>query len=125
MICPLQGLPQGSVLSPTLYAIFTSDINIKRNSEAAFYVDDSAFICSGKLSNSIIKRLQDSLNRAEKYFSKWKIKINNDKTQAIIFPFNKSPNRIPSIPLIIHNSTIEIKNSVKYLGVTYDKKTNI
>ena len=63
-------LPEGSVLSPTLYSIYTSDITIKKSNEAAFYADDSALICSGKLSNAIIKRLNDSLICAAKYFSK-------------------------------------------------------
>ena len=33
------GLPQGSVLSPTLYSIYISDITIRRNHEVAFYAD--------------------------------------------------------------------------------------
>ena len=61
------------------------DIVNKRNNEAVFYADDSAFVCSGKLSNAIIKMLKESLSCAEKYFLKWKIKINQENTQAIIF----------------------------------------
>lgn len=116
------GLPQGSVLSPLLYSIYTSDIDIKRNHEAAFYADDSMILCKGKLSNAITKQLSECLKRAEKYFNKWKIKINHEKTQAIIFPFNKSPKRIPNADLQMHGNIIEIKNSIKYLGVIIDSK---
>lgn len=116
------GLPQGSVLSPLLYSIYTSDINIKRIHDAAFYADDSAILCKGKLSNAIIKQLSECLKRAEKYFNKWKIKINHEKTQAIIFPFNKSPKRIPSAELQMQGNNIEIKRSIKYLGVILDSK---
>lgn len=116
------GLPQGSVLSPLLYSIYTSDIDVKKNHDAAFYADDSMIICKGKLSNAIVKQLSDSLKRTVKYFKKWKIKINNEKTQAIIFPFNKSPKRVPSIDLNMDGNIIEIKKSILYLGIILDSK---
>ena len=74
------GLPQGSVLSPTLYAIYASDIVMERYNEAAFYADVSAFVCSARELSAIFKRLKESLSCAEKYFLKWKIKINQEKT---------------------------------------------
>ena len=115
-------LPRGSVLSPLLYSIYTSDIDVKKNHDAAFYADDSMIICKGKLSNAIVKQLSDSLKRTVKYFKKWKIKINNEKTQAIIFPFNNSPKRVPSIDLNMDGNIIEIKKSILYLGIILDSK---
>lgn len=112
------------MLSPILYSIFTSDFAILRNQEAAFYADDSALICSGKVSNAIIKKLECSLNSAQKYFRKWKIKVNHEKTQAIIFPFNNSPKRIPSLHLEIEGVTVNVKDNIKYLGLIIDKKLN-
>lgn len=116
------GLPQVSVLSPTLYSIYISDITIPRNHEMAFYADDSAFICSGKVSNAIVKRMEDSLELALKYFDKWKIKVNNSKTQAIIFPYNRSLKRIPTRHVYSGGVLIPLGDSVKYLGVILDKK---
>lgn len=116
------GLPQGSVLSPILYSLFTSDFKVAKPNNTALYADDTAIITSGKLSNAIIKYMKKSLIHAEKYFSKWKIRLNEDKTQAIIFPFNKSPKRNPTITLSVHGTEIPVQNSVKYLGITLDKK---
>lgn len=116
------GVPQGSVLSPTLYAIYTSDFKTQRNQSAAFYADDTAIIINGKVSNAIVKNMKKALIHTEKYFNKWKIKINQDKTQATIFPFNKSPKRIPRTSLNIQGSEIPLLDSVKYLGVIFDKK---
>lgn len=38
------GVPQGSILSPTLYSLFTSDFKSLKNQSVAFYADDSAMI---------------------------------------------------------------------------------
>lgn len=116
------GVPQGAVLSPTLYSIYVSDFVPRKGTEIALYADDKALIVKGKLSNSIVKRLEKSLHTCTQYYSKWKIKINVNKTQAILFPFNKSRKRIPSIQVHHENHAIVFKDTVKYLGVIVDRK---
>ena len=58
---------------------------------------------------------------AEKYFNKWKIKINQEKTQAIIFLFNKSPKRISLTTFNIQGTLIAMNQNVKYLGIFLNK----
>lgn len=116
------GLPQGSVLSPTLYSIFISDFVKPKSVDIALYADDTCLISSAKSSNVITRRLNKSFIQISKYFYKWKIKINEGKTQAIIFPFNNSAKRIPSERLQFNNTTINYSNQVKYLGVIMDQK---
>lgn len=48
--------------------------------------------------------------------------MNYEKTQAIIFPYNKSYKRNPSRQLKFQNNTIGVKDEVNYLGVILDKK---
>lgn len=116
------GLPQGSILSPTLYSIYTSDFKPPSIVDTAYYADDTALITSSKLTGALLKKMELSLKSCNKYFRKWKIKINNNKTQAIIFPFNKSPKRLPLRQIQFDASEIRIVNKVTYLGVTLDKK---
>ena len=53
------------------------------------------------------------------WFSKWRIKINVDKTQAIVFT-KRRPRDIPQI--IMNNRQIEYADKTKYLGILLDKK---
>ena len=56
----------------------------------------------------------------QKVLLKVKKKINDLKTQAILFPFNKSPKRIPSRRLAMQGTVIPRLDSVKYLEITLD-----
>lgn len=118
------GLPQGSILSPLLYNIFTSDFKPPSEIDVACYADDTALITSSKLTSALLKKMERSLTICNKYFTKWKIQMNCDKTQAIILPYNKSYKRRPNRQLQFQNNTIEVKDEVKYLGVIIDKKLN-
>lgn len=118
------GLAQGTCISPILYALFVADMPITQNTQAALYADDTGIYTSAKGSNTIIKRLNQSLQTLQEYFNKWRIKINAAKTQAIIFPFDNKRKRIPTIPLKNSEHTIELSKSVKYLGITFDTKLN-
>ena len=66
--------------------------------------------------------MKKDLLHAQINFRKWKIKINENKTQAIIFPFNKSTRIIPSIPLPVDGAEIPFLNTIKYLGIGLNKK---
>lgn len=99
-----------------------ADFKPKSGTEIALYADDTAMIVKGKLSNAIVGKLMKNLHTCIKYYNKWKIKINTDKTQAILFPFNKSPKRIQTTQLKNDNVTIPFSESVKYLGIYLDKK---
>lgn len=116
------GLPQGSILSPLLYCIYVSDLKFLNHTHSAGYADDTAIYVSANRTTTICKNLQKSLIKTEKFFDKWKIKINALKTQAIIFPFNGQKIRDPVSQLNLCGSPIAYSNVVNYLGVALDKK---
>lgn len=116
------GLPQGSILSPILYNLYISDFKASNLFDVAYYADDTALIGTSKLTSALLKKMEHSLAVCNKYFSKWKIKINHEKTQTIIFPFNKSPKRIPRRQLNFNGNAIDIQSQVTYLGVIFDHK---
>lgn len=71
---------------------------------------------------TIISRLQNHLNHIENWSKEWKIAINGDKSQAILFNINnKGRTKINETNLQIDNMKIPWSNDVKYLGITLDK----
>jgi hypothetical protein len=118
------GVPQGAVLSPTLYSIYIADYKNQANCDIAFYADDSAIITKAKSSDVLVRRLQKGLKFCDKFYFKWKIQVNIAKTQAILFPFNKSAKRITRNQIQNGNTQIPFSNTVKYLGIHLDRKLN-
>lgn len=114
------GLAQGTVLNPLLYTLYVSDIPIPQNVQLAMYADDIAIYTSSYDPDEIIEDLNNALDIMRDYFVQWKIKINTDKLQAIIFPMKQQQEK-PSIEILYENVIVQLEKSIKYLGVTLDE----
>lgn len=115
------GSPQGSVLSPLLYNIFTSDLPTDKFCEIALYADDTAIMTSSRFVKQIDKKINDYYMKLTRYFTKWKILINGGKTQGIFFTKRKTK-QLPTHPLKLGKDTINWGTSLKYLGYIFDAK---
>ena len=115
------GVPQGAVLSPILYNVYVADIPTCKPIHMAQYADDTCIFYQNKLKHltNKIHVLQTALNEISNWFACWNIKINAQKTEAIVF---KKSNTKVSAPIKIQNRTIPYSHFVKYLGLTLDSK---
>lgn len=116
------GVPQGSCLSPTLFNIFTSDLKVNPPCQIALFADDLAIYTSNENPNIIINDLESELTKTLKYYYKWKIKVNETKTQAIFFTRRRAVRFLPHRDINIGPSNVQWSNEIKYLGVLLDKK---
>lgn len=116
------GVPQGSVLGPILYNLFTSDFPYLSNCEAAIFADDTAILSSHEFSLNIETNLRNAMEVLEHYYNTWKIKLNGDKLQAIFFTRKRKPCYLPNSQLQIYGSAVTWSNCVKYLGIHLDTK---
>ena len=81
------GVPQGSILGPILYNIFTSDLpDLPPGCQKSLFADDTSISVKGGSLRVITSRLQKSLDIFNSYPKNWKITPNASKTQLIIFP---------------------------------------
>ncbi|GBM32324.1 RNA-directed DNA polymerase from mobile element jockey [Araneus ventricosus] len=114
------GTPQGSVLSPILYSIFTSDFPSHPRTITCLFADDSAVLAQGTTIKYILRTLQSFLVSLEEWLTKWRIAVNTDKTKAIIF--RKGCSNFNPTNLELFDETIEWVTEVKYLGLIIDNK---
>ncbi|XP_045533955.1 uncharacterized protein LOC106720251 [Papilio machaon] len=115
------GVPQGSVLGPVLFTLYTNDIPRVHGVELALFADDTCVYTSGRSPDAICRRLQTAANTLGAWFRKWRIEINPSKSAALYFSRQKGT-ALPSIKLL--DSPIPWEDQVKYLGVILDSKLN-
>lgn len=115
------GVPQGSVLGPYLFLVYLNDIPKQPRTQLACFADDTAVFTSSEDIDLVISRLDMSLELLHEYFTKWKLKLNGSKTDAILFTRKR---QIPTRQLTINGHKIPWKQSVKYLGIILDTKLN-
>lgn len=119
------GVPQGSVLSPFLYNIHMNDVEPPDNCELASFADDIAFISSIENHDlpTLVERMENGLKEVQSHLVNWKLKINETKTEAILFTKSPKMSKLgASNKIIVSGTALEWKDQVKYLGVILDKK---
>jgi hypothetical protein len=72
---PVQsGVPQGSVLGPLLYLIFTADIPTSADTLLATFADDTAIMSSDSCPDRASEKFQQHLNALQTWLDQWKVK---------------------------------------------------
>ena len=89
-----EGVPQGSVLSPTLFSIYINDIQkiIPKGVNAALYADDLAIWTTKENIGTAKVRLQITLDNLKMWTHDWIMKDNAEKTTYTTFTLSTKKN---------------------------------
>ena len=107
------GVPQGSVISPILYTIYTNDIENSMRNLNICYADDISQVVAyhGKSKKNMNLLTEREINTVNHYENKWKIRTNLTKFTPIHLGAKKT------IPLNSNDDQIEFKISGMCLGI--------
>ena len=79
------GVPQGSILGPTLFSIYINDLPLAfKKAEVDIYADDTTIWSSGNTCEEIQLKLQDTLDSAGKWFKANGMMPNTTKTKQLL-----------------------------------------
>ena len=128
------GLQQGTILAPTLFNIFISDLfdeGMIRNCAGLSFADDIAIYASDTKVEDIQRSLQNQLIKTQQYLSKWKLLLNEQKCETILFRRelelcnSEVKKNWRTMQISTENGTaIPHKRMVRYLGIQLNDRLN-
>ena len=109
------GVPQGSVLGPTLFSIMINDMpSACPDCTAVLFADDTTIYAIGKNVNEIACQLSTALARCQHWLSDNHLQLNLAKTKCmLIHSQHKAP---PPLALKLSDTSIEQVSKFKFLG---------
>ncbi len=109
------GAPQGCVLSPLLYSLYTHDcVSSHSSTSIVKFADDTVVL--GLINNDDEAAFLDEVERLTSWCQDNCLSLNVSKTKELIVDFRKRQQR-PYTPLMISGTPVERVSRFKYLGV--------
>ena len=116
------GVPQGSVLSPLLFLLYTSEFFSILENKLIGYADDStlmAVVPSPCVRVTVAESLNRNLVRVNAWCDLWGMKLNSSKTNTMIV--SRSRTMDPQSPPI-NGTVLKESDDLDILGVTFNSK---
>ena len=117
-----QGVPQGSILSVTLFSLKINNIVkcLNPGVDCSLYVDDFLICYRSKNMNTIERQLQLNLNKIQKWSTENGFKFSKSKTVCMHFCHLWKAHDDPILTL--DGTPIPVVEENKFLGVIFDRK---
>lgn len=115
------GVPQGSVLSVTLFLVVINSVAecVESPVKASLFADDIAIYIKGKSLHSSTEIMQKTIDSLTAWSRKTGFKFSASKTRCILFS-KRSSATIPTLSM--NNHALQFEKSTRFLGVTFDSK---
>ncbi|XP_070511881.1 uncharacterized protein [Cardiocondyla obscurior] len=120
-----KGLPQGAVLSPLLYNIYTRDISssIPQDVKCVQFANDIAIWCRDSKLHKCIEHMESTMDLINVEINKLGLSLQPNKTNAIDFA-NYSYSTRQGLSIRCVDKLIPVNKEAKFLRVIFDSKLN-
>ena len=121
------GVPQGSILDPTLFLLYINDLPDDVICNIAIYADDTTLYSKCNQASNLWQQLElasaleSDLRDTVNWGWKWLVDFNSGKTQLVSFDRSRNTG---AIDVKMDGSVLEEKTSFKMLGLTFSSKFN-
>ena len=120
----VSGVPQGCVLGPLLFLLYTSEVFSILENKLIGYADDStlmAVVPSPGVRVTVAEFLIRDLAMVSGWCDLWRMKLNASKTKTVIVSRSRATH-LQSPPLTIGGTVVKESDDLVILGVTFDSK---
>ena len=115
------GVPQGSILGPTLFLCYINDMSDALNCRLSLYADDSALLYSGPDPNVVADFLSKELSICQRWLVDNRLSLHLGKTGCILFGTKRGLATDVYFEVKLEGKVVNRVTSVKYLGICLDQ----
>ena len=112
-----RGVPQGSVLGPVLFSLYTRLLPREVSDECQLYADDTCLYAMSTCASDAVHKLEQRVSKANIFYEGRGLVLNEQKTQFMVI---RKPGAPTHSSLQVNNHRVTPATSAKYLGIIID-----
>ena len=118
------GVPQGSVLGPLLFILYTNDLpNVLKHSKCILFADDTTIFQTSHNLTYLRECIEYDMECSSDWFRANKLSLNAQKTQFVVF-WPPSTTQRNMISIKIGTENIQRVSHAMFLGIIIDETVN-